>query len=106
MRGRIVMLALAASALMLGQASAQTYYDPSSGNQYRVLPGLDGRGATVYGSNPNTGSTWRQTIQPDGSQYGTDSRGNSWRYDSQTGMYRNPGAGVMCMGEGLLRRCW
>jgi hypothetical protein len=79
-------------------AFAQTTYDPSTGNFYYQA------GNTTFGSNAATGSTWNSTTY--GSQtFGTDSRGNSWNYNSQTGAYYNSGTGVTCYGKGVYRTC-
>ena len=49
-------------------------------------------GSGYTGSNSRTGSQWN--AQSYGSQtYGTDSRGNSWSYDRNTGIYNNYGTG-------------
>ena len=58
----------------------------------------------MNGLNPRTGSMWRSTMQPDGSQRGTGSNGNTWRYNIQTGIYTNSD-GTICTGKGYARVC-
>lgn len=78
-------------------------YDWRSGNRYSWDRDTSGT-TTVRGSNLNTGSLWRTTIQPDGSQRGTDSQGNLWTVSS-SGTYMNYGTGVICIGTGAARVC-
>jgi hypothetical protein len=68
-------------------ALARLVVDPNSGNVY------DTSGNTTYGSNPNTGSNWNTTYQGGGNMQGTDSRGNNWDYNRNTGVYQNYGTG-------------
>lgn len=80
-------------------------YDWRSGNRYRWRRDFNGD-TRVNGMNLYTGSTWRQTIKPDGSMRGTDSMMNLWRYDSRTKTYMNFGTGEMCVGSGASRYCF
>ena len=85
------------------QNSGSTY-DWRSGNRYSWYQ--DSLGTThVRGSNGITGSMWRSTIDKDGQQRGTDSNGNMWRYNPDTGSYINYGTGEMCFGRGAIRTC-
>ena len=86
------------------QDSGSTY-DWESGNQYNW--NTDALGNTrVRGMNLGTGSTWSQTIEPDGDQRGFDSNHNYWTYDGQTGNYYNFGTGESCFGKGASRVCY
>lgn len=87
-----------------GSSYGRSTYDPNTGNYYRTTPNPEG-GATVRGNNLNTGSTWQTTIQPDGRERGTDSRGNTWNYNPANGSYSNSD-GRQCFGKGMLRTCW
>jgi hypothetical protein len=78
----MALLAVSATA-----ASAQYGYRNNSGNSYYSS------GSTVYGNNYNTGSSWSTTHSRGGNQYGIDSRGNSWNYNSSSGTYYNYGTG-------------
>lgn len=61
-------------------------YDSRSGSSYQSY------GSGYQGSNTNTGSSWgAQTY--DGVTRGTDSQGNSWSFDRNTGLYENYGTG-------------
>lgn len=51
-----------------------------------------GGSTSTYGSNAGTGSQWNSTTNGSRS-YGTDSRGNSWSYDRNSGTYQNYGTG-------------
>lgn len=108
MRALIAILAVVATPALgqgWGYNPPTTHYDWQSGNTYTVQPRPNG-GAHVNGFNSQTGSTWSQTIQPDGSASGFDSRGNSWSYDQNTGNYYNFGTGRTCFGKGALRTCY
>ncbi len=71
-------------------ALAQYAYGNNSGNSYNSYGSSGSR--TTNGYNSSTGSTWSSTTH--GSQtYGTDSRGNSWSYDRNSGSYSNYGTG-------------
>lgn len=82
--------------------SSGSTYDWRSGNSYRWQRDFNGD-TRVSGMNLYTGSMWRQTIKPDGSMTGTDSKMNPWRYDSKTKTYMNFGTGEMCVGSGASR---
>ena len=86
------------------QPAPRTTFDYSSGNMYTTTPSYDG-GATVRGSNLNTGSMWTTRIQPNGDMTGTDSDGNIWQYNRSTGSYMSSD-GTVCMGTGALRQCF
>lgn len=79
-------------------------YNWNNGNSYSTQRNPHG-GATVNGFNSNTGSSWRTQIQPNGSMSGTDSQGNYWTYDRNSGLYMNYGTGRMCTGKGAARFC-
>jgi len=80
-------------------------YDWQSGNCYSWHRSYDGS-TRIQGFNSSSGSVWSHGIRPNGSQYGMDSRGNSWNYDSRTGNYFNYGTGRMCTGKGYARTCF
>jgi len=84
-------------------AQSGSNYDWRSGNRYNWNRDLDGS-TTIRGSNFGTGTQWNQTIMPNGDQRGTDSRGNSWRYNNSTGSYSNTD-GSTCWGKGRFRQC-
>lgn len=76
--------------LMSANAAAQSSYGygygNSSGNTYNSY------GSGYRGYNSSTGSTWN--AQSYGSTTrGTDSKGNSWSYDKNSGVYQNYGTG-------------
>lgn len=52
----------------------------------------ESNGNGYQGYNPGTGNTWNTNNSPTGSQ-GIDSRGNSWSYDRNSGVYQNYGTG-------------
>src|SRR5262249_33703509 len=79
-------------------------FDWRSGNMYNWNRESDGT-TQVHGHNINTGSMWRTTIEPDGSQHGFDADFNYWRYNAGSKMYINFGTGKMCFGEGAARTC-
>ena len=84
-------------ALAISPAMADYTYDYKTGNSYTTI------GNSVYGNNARTGSTWNSHTY--GSQsFGTDSKGNSWNYDHNTGYYNNSN-GKTCFGKGALRTC-
>jgi uncharacterized protein YxeA len=79
-------------------------YDPNSGNSYYVH--TDNSGNTqVRGNNIYTGSTWNTTVDSNGNERGTDSRGNMWNYNRGSGVYQNYGTGKICTGSGAFRTC-
>jgi hypothetical protein len=97
----------AISLYVTGDAIAQSgyTYDWQSGNSYNW--DTDDFGNThVYGMNPNTGSTWNTTIDPQGNMQGFDAQMNPWSYDSGTGTYFNFGTGRMCIGQRPIRSCF
>ena len=53
-----------------------------------------GSGGYSSGYNSNTGNSWNSRSSGS-STYGTDSRGNSWSYNRDTGNYYNYGTGEM-----------
>lgn len=95
----VAVLTLALGAVTSGQARDNGYgayksynyggstYGNASGNSYRSY----GNGS-YSGSNANTGSNWGATTQGSTTR-GTDSKGNAWSYDRNTGSYYNYGTG-------------
>jgi hypothetical protein len=61
-------------------------YDNQSGNSYNSY------GNGYHGYNSNTGSQWNSNTYG-GVTRGTDSQGNSWSYDRNSGNYYNYGTG-------------
>lgn len=61
-------------------------YDSQSGNSYNSY------GNGYRGYNSNTGSQWNSNTYGSVTR-GTDSKGNSWSYDRNTGNYYNYGTG-------------
>jgi len=76
-------------------------HDNTSGNHFTIARCSDGATIT-FGSNSRTGSQWRWTVFPDGSQVGIDSCGDRWTYDARTTVYENTN-GERRVGEGALR---
>jgi len=109
MKPFLFLIALSAAAPVCAQyvAPVMPYstHDSKSGNRYNVTPNYDGS-VTVRGSNPRTGTMWRQQQYPDGSYRGTDSNGNMYRGNNVTGSYYNYGTGKSCLGKGYARRCY
>jgi hypothetical protein len=104
----VLTLALLAAVMLgtVGPALAQrggSKYDWQSGNSYNWQNNPDGS-TDVRGWNLNTGSTWGTRIEPNGDMRGTDSRGNLWQYNENTGTYLNTD-GTMCVGKGASRIC-
>lgn len=86
---RLVVLA-AVMAAVSSPALAQYAYGSGSGNSYNSYGNSGSR--TTNGYNSSTGSSWSSTSS--GSRtYGTDSRGNNWSYDRNSGSYYNYGTG-------------
>ncbi len=86
----LVLVSLLAAPVLAGQR----YGSPglsTNGNQYSTQNGYGGH--QVQGSNLNTGAQWDTTYNRGGVTQGTDSRGNSWQYDRNTGTYQNFGTG-------------
>lgn len=77
---------LIALALLSAPLPAMAACNYTSGNCY------SSGGSTVYGSNSRTGSSWSSTSTSQGSR-GTDSDGNSWSYNRNSGVYQNYGTG-------------
>jgi hypothetical protein len=88
--------------LVSAPVMAQSYYDWESGNSYNVQRGLGS--TTVYGNNLRTGSNWRIQQMDNGSYSGTDSRGNFFSGNHNSGFYMNSD-GTTCIGTGALRTC-
>lgn len=61
-------------------------YDYGSGNTY------SSSGNSYRGNNLNTGSNWSASTRG-ATTTGTDSRGNGWTYNSNSGVYMNYGTG-------------
>lgn len=71
-------------------------YTPHRGSVY--LEGDTGNGGTyTQGINTRSNSAWSTTTEPDGSQYGIDSQGDTWSYDNQLDTYINHGTGEVCV---------
>ena len=95
-----VLSGLVAASLIL-PAQAGTKCD-LYGNCYTTY---DYGGTTqLYGNNSNTGSNWNTRIQQNGNMTGTDSSGNYWNYNANTGAYWNSD-GTTCYGKGAFRTC-
>jgi hypothetical protein len=86
MRGLLLALAISLGGLTLapqaeaacfGSGAFQNCYD-SSGNSYTVQ--RYGNTTNVYGSNPNTGSTWNESVRKFGNTtyYNGTTNGRSW----------------------------
>ena len=72
-------------ALALPFTAFAQYYG-NNGNTYNSY------GSGYRGYNSNTGSTWSAQSYGNVTR-GTDSRGNSWSYDRNSGVYQNYGTG-------------
>jgi hypothetical protein len=94
--------ALAISVTSIGFSQTGSYYNYSNGNSYNY--GTYGGTTFINGYNFNNGRTWQQRIDQNGNQSGTDSRGNYWQYNSNTGSYYNSN-GTYCYGTGAYRSC-
>ena len=68
----------------MSEILSDSKYDPNSGNHDNWNRNIDGS-TNVRGFNDRTGSQWNSTIQPNGDQRGTDSRGNMWNDNKGTG---------------------
>ncbi|SDY75869.1 hypothetical protein [Citreimonas salinaria] len=79
-------------------------FDYQSGNMYNNYS--DGQGVTTYGNNIQGGTNWNLRQDYDGSYSGTDSQGNFFYGDQNSGFYSNPGTGTTCIGTGALRTCY
>jgi hypothetical protein len=77
----LVMTAALLASTSLAQARCDKF-----GNCYQSS------GGSVFGNNSNTGSSW-QRHNSGGTTNGTDSHGNSWSYDRNSGSYHNFGTG-------------
>lgn len=81
-----------------GNQGSKTSYDATSGNTYNTYN--DGSGnTTVNGFNSKTGSVWRNQVDQNGRQSGTDSEGNYWTYRPSTKIYTST-SGKICTGVG------
>ena len=90
-------LILTLSLVLGATAFADFSYDSNTGTTYNTF------GNTTYAHNARTGSSWSQTTNGS-TTYGTDSSGNTWNYNHQTGNYMNSN-GKMCTGQGYARIC-
>ena len=79
-------------------------YDAQSGNSYSICD--NGFGTSLNGYNLNTGTTWSQQQNSDGTYSGFDGSGNFYSGDNNTGYYNNFGTGETCFGTGSLRTCY
>ncbi len=75
-----------AAALLASTSLAQARCD-NLGNCYNGSSGL------VFGNNSNTGSSWQSRSSSGGTTFGTDSHGNAWSYNRNSGSYYNYGTG-------------
>ncbi|HUF80723.1 MAG TPA: hypothetical protein VMN03_06280 [Burkholderiales bacterium] len=75
-------------------------YDYQTGNSYNW--NSYGGNTTVYGMNPRTGSTWNQTIRPNGNMSGFDSQQRYWQYNRGSNTYMRSD-GKICTGGYLSR---
>jgi hypothetical protein len=98
---------LIAAALLLSATAAEAQtrhnYDYRTGNAYNTH--RDQNGATIRGYNSQTGSTWSQRQNNNGSYSGVDSNGNYYSGNNRTGTYINSGTGKICTGTGYSRVC-
>jgi hypothetical protein len=72
--------------LQIARDRNRNSYGSRNSNSYSSY----GNGYSGY--NSNTGSTWNSNSYGSGN-YGTDSKGNAWSYDRNTGIYQNYGTG-------------
>lgn len=86
----------------LAFAQSSYYYNPSTGNS--IYSRQSGSSTYQSGYNYNTGTTWNGTYNSNGTSHGTDSNGNYWNYNSNTGSYYNS-SGTVCYGKGAYRTC-
>lgn len=91
-------------ALLCGQSAIADFkYDYKTGNSYTTTK--DDDSTSTRGYNMKTGSTWSSKTDNDtGKTTGTDSNGNYYNYDPNTGNYSNT-SGKMCTGKGAGRIC-
>ena len=100
-----VLRAVLAAMLVCTYSIAEYRYDYNTGNSYTVTDSIDGS-KEIRGFNYNNGSSWRATMDSDGNARGTDSNGNAFKYNSDSGSYFNYGTGQTCYGKGSLRNCY
>jgi hypothetical protein len=93
------------AALGAGQVSAGCYstFDYRSNTYYTVCDNPSF--VTIQGNNFNNGSNWNERQNHNGTYNGTDSKGNFYQGDNNTGYYQNLGTGRMCTGKGVGRIC-
>ena len=77
------------------QPNSGTSYDPTSGNRYRWEGDADGT-TKLRGYNAATDSRWLNKVYSDGSQFGINKDGETWRYNAKTEIYINDATGQAC----------
>ena len=85
-------------------AACKYKYDYQSGNSYQVC--TNSSSTSIWGNNYQTGSSWSQTQNSNGSYYGRDKKGNYYNGNNNTGYYYNSGTGRSCYGTGWARTCY
>lgn len=101
----LLVFPLAVSAACVGSPGFQTCTD-QSGNNYQVH--RFGGSTSVYGSNPNTGSSWSQQSHSTGnmsSTYGNASNGQSWNSTTVTSPGMVQQFGTDSKGRSFSRTC-
>ncbi len=79
------------------------YYDPYTGDWYRVYYNPDGS-VKIEGGNVVTNNQFTQTTNIQGTTTGRDRLGNYWINDENTG-YTVLSNGIVCTGKGSARTC-
>lgn len=79
------------------------YYDPFTGDWYRVHYNPDGS-VKIEGGNVVTNNQFTQTTNIQGTTTGRDRFGNYWINDENTG-YTVLSNGIVCTGKGISRFC-
>ena len=77
----------------------------AQGGRERVTYSLDRDGGYVKGVDTVTGARWSAEVSASGEIKGKDVDGNRWRYDLQTRVYYNLGAGRSCTATSIRRVC-
>ena len=88
-------LMIIAGLAVTGLAAADGY-NPHRGSVYTETETRDG-GTYTQGINTQNNGTWSTTTEPDGSQYGIDSSGDTFSYDGELDTYINHGTGEVCV---------
>jgi len=79
------------------------YYDPYTGDWYRVYYNPDGS-VKIEGGNVLSNNQFTQTTNKQGTTIGRDRLGNYWINDENTG-YTVLSNGIVCTGKGRERSC-